>query len=128
MLKEVTHLAKWVRVQVWGALPPMPRPRVNRRGGAGLPARYRSRLRSIAAQIAEACRDWNPQAIRVYVIVRKPQAPTSRGYGDADNLAKTVLEALPWDDRIVVELQVVKRQCIVPSADILIQEVDSHAD
>ena len=121
-------MAKWVRVQVWGALPPMPRPRVNRRGGVGMPARYRARLKSIAQQIAEACRDWDPPAVRVCVVVRKPQAPTSRGYGDADNLAKTVLEALPWDDRIVVDLQVVKRQCIVPSADIFIEEVIHHAD
>jgi Holliday junction resolvase RusA-like endonuclease len=124
MLKEVTHLAKWVRVQVWGALPPMPRPRVNRRGGVGMPARYRARLRSIAQQIAEACKDWDPPAVRVYVIVRKPQSPTSRGFGDADNLAKTVLEALPFDDCRVVDLQVVKRWSIAPSADILIQEVD----
>jgi Holliday junction resolvase RusA-like endonuclease len=124
MLKEVTHLAKWVRVQVWGAVPPMPRPRVNRRGGVGMPARYRARLRSIAQQIAEACKDWDPPAVRVYVIVRKPQSPTSRGFGDADNLAKTVLEALPFDDCRVVDLQVVKRWSIAPSADILIQEVD----
>jgi Holliday junction resolvase RusA-like endonuclease len=128
MLKEVTHLAKWVRVQVWGAVPPMPRPRVNRRGGAGLPARYRARLRSLATQIAEACGDWNPHAVRVYAIIRKPQSPTSRGFGDADNLAKTVCEALPWDDSRVVDLQVVKRWSIAPSADILIQEVDTHAD
>jgi Holliday junction resolvase RusA-like endonuclease len=121
-------LAKFVRIQVWGALPPMPRPRVNRRGGAGLPARYRTRLRSIAAQIAQACGDWNPQAVRICIVVRKPQNPTSRGFGDADNLAKTVLEALPWDDRIVTDLQVIKRRCAVPSTDIYIQEVDSHAD
>jgi len=121
-------LAKAIRVQVWGALPPMPRPRVNRRGGVGMPARYRARLQSIAKQIAEACGDWDPPAVRVYVIVRKPQAPTSRGFGDADNLAKTVLEALPFDDCRVVDLQVVKRWCIAPSADILIQEVDTHAD
>jgi len=121
-------LAKWVRVQVWGALPPMPRPRVNRRGGVGMPQRYRTRLRSIAQQIAEACRDWDPPAVRVYVIVRKPQAPTSRGFGDADNLAKTVLEALPFDDCRVVDLQVVKRWSIAPSADILIQEVTTDGD
>jgi len=121
-------LAKWVRIQVWGALPPMPRPRVNRRGGVGMPARYRARLRSLAAQIAEACAGWDPPAVRVYAIVRKPQAPTSRGFGDADNLAKTVLEALPWDDSRVVDLQVVKRRCPVPSADILIQEVSSGGD
>jgi Holliday junction resolvase RusA-like endonuclease len=106
----------------------MPRPRVSRRGGAGLPHRYRARLRSIAQQIAEACGDWNPQAVRVYAIVRKPQAPTSRGFGDADNLAKTICEALPWDDRLVVDLQVVKRWSIAPSTDIYIQEVDTHAD
>ena len=121
-------MAKWVRIQVWGALPPMPRPRVNRRGGVGMPARYRARLRSLAAQIAEACAGWDPPAVRVYAIVRKPQAPTSRGFGDADNLAKTVLEALPWDDSRVVDLQVVKRRCPVPSADILIQEVSSGGD
>jgi hypothetical protein len=72
-------LAKWVRVQVWGAVPPMPRPRVNRRGGAGLPARYRARLRSLATQIAEACGDWNPHAVRVYAIIRKPQSPDQQG-------------------------------------------------
>jgi len=121
-------LAKWVRVQVWGAFPPMPRPRVNRRGGAGLPARYRARLRSIATQIAEACAGWDPPAVRVYAIIRKPQAPTSRGFGDADNLAKTLLDALPWDDSRVVDLQVVKRRCVVASADILIQEVDYGYD
>jgi Holliday junction resolvase RusA-like endonuclease len=88
-----------------------------------MPARYRARLKSIAEQIAEACGDWQPAAVRVYVIVRKPQSPTSRGFGDADNLAKTVLEALPFDDSRVVDLQVVKRQCVVPSADILLQEV-----
>jgi Holliday junction resolvase RusA-like endonuclease len=106
----------------------MPRPRVSRRGGAGLPHRYRARLRSIAQQIAEACGDWNPPAVRVYAIIRKPQSPTSRGFGDADNLAKTICEALPWDDSRVVDLQVVKRWSIAPSADILIQEVDTHAD
>jgi len=121
-------LAKWVRVQVWGALPPMPRPRVSRRGGAGLPHRYRARLRSIAAQIKEACGDWQPDAVRVCVIVRKPQSPTSRGFGDADNLAKTVLEALPFDDCRVVDLQVVKRWSIAPSADIYIQEVKHGED
>ena len=117
-------MAKWVRVQVWGGIPPMPRPRVNRRGGAGLPARYRARLRSIAQQVAEACRDWDPPAVRVYAIIRKPLSPMARGFGDADNLAKTLLDALPWDDSRVVDLQVVKRRCVVPSADILIQEVD----
>jgi Holliday junction resolvase RusA-like endonuclease len=106
----------------------MPRPRVSRRGGAGLPHRYRARLKSIAQQIAEACGDWDPPAVRVYVIVRKPQNPTSRGFGDADNLAKTVLEALPFDDCRVVDLQVVKRWSIAPSADILIQEVNDGAD
>jgi Holliday junction resolvase RusA-like endonuclease len=121
-------LAKFIRIQVWGAVPPMPRPRVSRRGGAGLPHRYRARLRSIAQQIAEACAGWEPRAVRVYAIIRKPQAPTSRGFGDADNLAKTICEALPWDDRLVVDLQVVKRWSIAPSADIYIQEVDSHAD
>ena len=121
-------MAKFVRIQVWGALPPMPRPRVNRRGGVGMPQRYRVRLRSITAQIAEACKDWDPPAVRVCVVVRKPQAPTSRGYGDADNIAKTVLEALPWDDRIVVDLQVIKRRCIVASADIYIEEVQGYAD
>lgn len=121
-------MAKFIRVQVWGALPPMPRPRVNRRGGVGMPARYRARLQSIARQIAEACKDWDPPAVRVYAIVRKPQAPTSRGFGDADNLAKTICEALPWDDRLVVDLQVVKRWSIVPSADILIQEVSTDGD
>jgi Holliday junction resolvase RusA-like endonuclease len=121
-------LAKAIRVKIWGALPPMPRPRVNRRGGVGMPARYRARLQSIAAQIAEACGDWDPPAVRVYIVVRKPQAPTSRGFGDADNLAKTVLEALPFDDCRVVDLQVVKRWSIAPSADVYIQEVDYGYD
>lgn len=121
-------MAKAIRVQVWGALPPMPRPRVSRRGGAGLPHRYRTRLRSIAAQIAQACGDWEPHAVRVCVVVRKPQSPTSRGFGDADNLAKTVLEALPFDDSRVIDLQVIKRRCAVPSTDIYIQEVDYDYD
>lgn len=125
MSRRAIRLRRWVRLQVWGALPPMPRPRVNRRGGVGMPARYRARLQSIARQIAEACAGWEPIAVRVYVIVRKPQAPTSRGFGDADNLAKTVLEALPWDDRVVVDLHLVKRWSIVPSTDILIQEVST---
>ncbi len=128
MWRRAIRLAKAIRVQVWGALPPMPRPRVSRRGGAGLPHRYRARLKSLAEQIAQACGDWQPNAVRVYVIVRKPQSPTSRGFGDADNLAKTVLEALPFDDCRVVDLQVVKRWSIAPSADILIQEVDYGYD
>jgi Holliday junction resolvase RusA-like endonuclease len=121
-------LAKWVRVQVWGAVPPMPRPRVSRRGGAGLPHRYRARLKSIAQQIAEACGDWDPPAVRICAVVRKPMSPTSRGFGDADNLAKTVLEALPFDDSRVIDLQVIKRRCAVPSTDIYIQEVDYGYD
>jgi Holliday junction resolvase RusA-like endonuclease len=92
-----------------------------------MPARYRARLRSIAEQVATACGDWDPPAVRVCVVVRKPQAPTSRGFGDADNLAKTVLEALPWDDCRVVDLQVVKRRCAVASADIYIEEVQGYA-
>jgi Holliday junction resolvase RusA-like endonuclease len=121
-------LAKWVRVQVWGGLPPMPRPRVNRRGGVGLPHRYRARLKSIATQIAEACAGWDPPAVRVYAIIRKPLSPTARGFGDADNLAKTLLDALPWDDSRVVDLQIVKRRCAVPSSEILIQEVTDGDD
>ena len=116
-------MRRWVRIQVWGALPPMPRPRVFRRGGVGLPHRYRARLRTISAQIAEACGSWDPAQLRVYAIIRKPIAPTSRRYGDVDNLAKTILEALPWDDSRVVDLQVVKRRAPVASADILLQEV-----
>lgn len=121
-------MAKVVRVQVWGALPPMPRPRVNRHGGVGMPARYRARLRSIASQIADACAGWEPAAVRVSIVVRKPLSPTSRGYGDADNLAKTVLEALPFDDCRVVDLQVLKRRSPAPSTDIYIEEVIHGAD
>jgi Holliday junction resolvase RusA-like endonuclease len=61
-------------------------------------------------------------------VVRKPQSPTSRAFGDADNLAKTVLEALPFDDSRVIDLQVIKRRCAVPSTDIYIQEVDYDYD
>jgi Holliday junction resolvase RusA-like endonuclease len=85
--------------------------------------RYRAHLRQLSAQIKQACGDWDPSAVRIYAIIRKPIHPTSRRYGDVDNLAKTLLEALPFDDSRVVDLQVVKRHAPVASADILLQEV-----
>lgn len=97
------------RVTLHLNLKPMPRPRVNRAGGVGFPAAYRQHL-AILRQSFQIFRELEAPAYRVIVMVYKPVSNTSRAFGDADNLAKTVLEALPFDDSRVVSLTVFKIQ------------------
>jgi len=101
-------------------LQPMPRPRVNRRGGVGFPARYRahlSRLREHLTGLAPA------GAVALTVTIAKKREPTGRAFGDIDNLLKTLLEALPFDDAKVVEIHAVKRYSVVPYITLTITEV-----
>ncbi len=107
------------------SLRPMPRPRVNPRGGTGYPYSYQRHLKVLREQLSQAlpalvgC----TAPLRVVVVVYKPLHPTSKGYGDADNLAKTVLDALPCDDRIVVSLELHKRKAPTPCLSIFAEEV-----
>jgi Holliday junction resolvase RusA-like endonuclease len=62
-------------------------------------------------------RGWDipQQNIRIEITVVKPIPITHRNYGDIDNLAKTVLDALPIDDRYVSVLIVRKERGDTPS-------------
>ncbi len=101
-------------------LQPMPRPRVNRRGGVGFPARYRVHLSQLREHLAELA---PVGAVALQVIIAKKRNPTGRAFGDLDNLLKTLLEALPFDDSRVVEVYAVKRYSVVPYVAITAREV-----
>lgn len=103
-------------------LRPMPRPRVNRRGGAGFPASYRMHLKSLREQLKEL-EIAEGVGVAVTVLVWKPISPLARGFGDADNLAKTILEALPFDDSKVVQLHVAKLFGVVPAVGVRVEVV-----
>lgn len=90
-------------------LMPMPRPRVNRRGGVGFPSSYRIHREALTLLLGEQIPKVTG-ACRVLITVAKPCEATSQRFGDADNLAKTVLDALPFPDQLVIELQVRKVQ------------------
>jgi Holliday junction resolvase RusA-like endonuclease len=104
---------------VWeGELKPMPRPRVNRHAGAGYPAKYKRHLRELRAYFANLRPE--TEAVNLTMIVAKRCKPTSKRFGDIDNLAKTILEALPFEDSCVVTLKVYKVQAEKPYVEVIL--------
>jgi Holliday junction resolvase RusA-like endonuclease len=101
-------------------LQPMPRPRVNRRGGVGFPARYRMHLSQLREHLAELA---PVGAVALHVVIAKKRDPAGRSFGDIDNLLKTLLEALPFDDSRVVEVYAAKRYSVAPYVAITAREV-----
>lgn len=100
---------------VWrGRLKPCPRPKVGRGHGVYYPSHYRQHLYQLKAWFNEETLGIvlpDHACYKVRVIVYKRDEPTSRRYGDADNLLKTVLDCLPFDDLKVVKVSLEKRQC-----------------
>jgi Holliday junction resolvase RusA-like endonuclease len=62
-------------------------------------------------------------AVALQVTIAKKREPTGRAFGDLDNLLKTLLEALPFDDSRVVEIHAVKRYSVIPYIALAITEV-----
>lgn len=91
----------------------MPRPRVNRRGGVGQSSRYRAHLAVLRDFFSDLPMPRVGEGVAVLAIVRKRVSAVSRSFGDADNLAKTILDALPFDDSHVVALEVRKVSSVV---------------
>ncbi len=105
--------------RVWhGRLMPMPRPRVNRRGGVGQSRRYRAHIAALREYFADLPRPRVGEGVAVLIVVRKRVSAVSRSFGDVDNLAKTVLDALPFDDVVVVALEVRKVCSVVDSVEV----------
>ena len=96
----------------------MPRARVNRRGGVGFPHAYRAHLVALREAFAHLPKPQGGVVLRV--VVYKRLSPLSRGFGDVDNLLKTVMEALPFDDGLVLEATLRKRRSVL---DYLLMEV-----
>ncbi|GIV08834.1 MAG: hypothetical protein KatS3mg019_0925 [Fimbriimonadales bacterium] len=89
------------------AIRPAPRPKVARRGGTYYPKPYREQQAQLRAAFQQCgFQDLAGQLVEACMTVRKPVPPTSRRYGDIDNLAKAVLDALPLDDSHIVRLSI----------------------
>jgi Holliday junction resolvase RusA-like endonuclease len=113
---------------VRGELVSMPRPRLNHRGGIYLPARYqrfRAQLRAMFDSGKLAGLDWGTGPYRLVVEVWKPFGLETKRYGDIDNLAKSVMDALPFDDSLVAELVVTKYQSDEMKFRVIISRADT---
>jgi Holliday junction resolvase RusA-like endonuclease len=105
-----TRIVLTARVAVSGCLLAMPRPRANRRGFVYLPTNYKQFAETLRTMLKQVFRNarWAEQ-YRLTLRVYKPFHPTSLRYGDGDNLLKTVMDALPFDDRHITVATVEKR-------------------
>lgn len=93
---------------------PCPRPKIGRGFGVYYPSHYTQHLHQLRAWFNEETLGVPlPEAAyyKVKVIVYKRDDPSSRRFGDADNLLKTVLDCFPFDDLWVVKASLEKRQC-----------------
>jgi len=97
------------RVVFSGCLHPMPRARASRRGHVYLPHGYKRYVAALKSHLSGVWDgfQWQPP-YRLVVRVYKPYSPMSARYGDADNLLKTVMDVLPFDDIWVSEASVGK--------------------
>jgi Holliday junction resolvase RusA-like endonuclease len=117
-----------VCLYVRGELVSMPRPRLNHRGGIYLSARYqrfRVQLRAMFDSGKLAGLDWGTGPYRLVVEVWKPFGLETKRYGDIDNLAKSVMDALPFDDSLVAELVVTKHQSDEMKFRVIISRADT---
>ena len=82
----------------------MPRPRVSPRRNVYLPREYKQHLQLLESLIRHVSGggDWHG-GYRVEITVRKPHSVFSPRYGDVDNLLKTVMDALPFNDAFVLD-------------------------
>lgn len=97
------------RVAFAGCLHPMPRVRASKRGHVYLPrsySRYVNVLREMLKELFYGLQ-WQPP-YRLTLRVYKPYSPLSPRYGDADNLLKTAMDILPFDDIWISEAAVMK--------------------
>lgn len=106
-LNRVEQLLDGVLLDLRTDLLPAPRPRLSPRG-AYLPKQYRV----YRNRLADVLRDHIPPLQGVCCItatVFREIENYEKRYGDVDNLAKTILDALPFDDQFVCELRITKR-------------------
>jgi len=97
------------RIAFAGCLHPMPRARASKRGHVYLPHKYKRyviALRDMIKNLFDGLH-WQPP-YRLTLRVYKPYSPLSARYGDADNLLKTVMDLLPFDDVWITEAAVMK--------------------
>ena len=97
------------RIAFAGCLHPMPRARASKRGHVYLPHKYKRYVNSLRDMLKELFDglQWQPP-YRLTLRVYKPYSPLSVRYGDADNLLKTVMDLLPFDDVWITEAAVMK--------------------
>lgn len=101
---------------VWyGRLKPCPRPKIGRGFGVYYPSHYTQHLKLLKAWFNEETMGVvlpENALYKVRVVVYKKDELFSRRFGDVDNLLKTVLDCLPFDDVQVVKASLEKRHCL----------------
>jgi Holliday junction resolvase RusA-like endonuclease len=97
------------RIAFAGCLHSMPRVRASKRGHVYLPHKYRRYVNTLREMLKELFDglQWQPP-YRLTLRVYKPYSPLSARYGDADNLLKTAMDVLPFDDIWISEAAVMK--------------------
>ena len=122
-----------MRFEVQAEPRPQPRPRFAR-GRAYEPATikaFKAAVRS-AAQAAMSGRPPSSTAVTVTLKFRRKFETTSRRFGDADNLAKAVLDALAGvvftDDSQITRLLVEKEKSPVPSVIVTVGDNERNED
>lgn len=107
---------------------PAPRPRLGKYG-AYLPKEYQADKEFIRAAAASAMVGKNPLAgsVAADIIFRRKFKPSSRRFGDADNLLKTVLDScngvIYVDDAQVISVRACKVQSEIAGVDVTFSEI-----
>jgi len=96
-----------VHLRLSTSLLPAPRPRLSKHG-AYLPAQYRKYRDALAGELAKHIPS-DKQNYAICITVYRDYDVLDNRYGDVDNLAKTVMDALPFDDARVVSISITKR-------------------
>ena len=119
-----------MKLTLWIDTPPQGRPRFTRSGIAYDPPESRKFKAKFAQMILEQLPPMQPLTGRISVrveIYRQFKSATTPKFGDIDNLAKIILDAINdtgaiWkDDRLITELTIVKATAPEPRVEIWIE-------
>lgn len=121
-----------MKLTLWIDTPPQGRPRFTRSGIAYDPPESRKFKAKFAQMILAQLPPMTPLTGRISVrveIYRDFKSATTPKFGDIDNLAKIILDAINetgavWkDDRLITKLEVLKATAPKPRVEIWIEEV-----
>lgn len=121
-----------MKLTLWIDTPPQGRPRFTRSGIAYDPPKSRQFKAKFAQMILAQIPPMQPLTGKVSVrveVYRQFKSPTTPKFGDIDNLAKIILDAINdtgavWkDDRLITKLEVLKATAPEPRVEIWIEEV-----